>query len=79
MTMKPKIVGVINQQVIRKLGLHIIENTPIMFGKTNIEHMKNEHPKDFGKYFDYLPYILSTPDYIAKHPNKASIEYIKMF
>ncbi|MCX8002613.1 MAG: PBECR2 nuclease fold domain-containing protein [Anoxybacillus mongoliensis] len=79
MAMKPKTVGVINQQVIQKLGLHITENTPIMLGKTNIEHMKSEHPNDFRKYFKYLPDILSAPDYIAKHPNKTSIEYIKTF
>lgn len=48
-------------------------------GETNLEHMKNEHPEDFEKYGDKLSEILSSPDYIAKHPNKDSIEYIKVF
>lgn len=73
--MKPEQVGVINQQVIKKLGLSIKENTPIMLGETNIEHMKSEHPDDFEKYFNQLKNILSAPDYIAKHPKKPSIEY----
>jgi phage-Barnase-EndoU-ColicinE5/D-RelE like nuclease3 len=77
--MKPEKVGVINQQVIQKLGLSITENTPIMLGETNIEHMKSEHPNDFKKYFKHLSNILSAPDYIAKHPKKTSIEYIKAF
>lgn len=77
--MKPEQVGVINQQVIKKLGLSIKENTPIMLGETNIEHMKSEHPDDFEKYFNQLKNILSAPDYIAKHPKKPSIEYIKVF
>ena len=77
--MKPEQVGVINQQVIKKLVLSIKENTPIMLGETNIEHMKSEHPDDFEKYFNQLKNILSAPDYIAKHPKKPSIEYIKVF
>ncbi|AKS39542.1 transposase [Anoxybacillus gonensis] len=77
--MKPQKVGVINEQVIRKLCLSMPENMPIMLSKTNIEHMKNEHPNHFEKYFKYLSNILSDPDYIAKHPQNRSIQYIKVF
>jgi hypothetical protein len=41
--------------------------------------MKSEHPDDFKKYFNQLKNILLAPDYIAKHPKKPSIEYIKLF
>ncbi|WP_276666177.1 PBECR2 nuclease fold domain-containing protein [Caldibacillus debilis] len=41
--------------------------------------MKSEHPEDFAKYGNKLSEILKNPDYIAKHPKKDSIEYIKIF
>ena len=41
------------------------------------KHMREEHPEDFEKYFSIIDEIISTPTYIAKHPKKDSIEYIK--
>lgn len=41
--------------------------------------MKKEHPEDFAKYGNRLREILQNPDFVSKHPQKDSIEYIKVF
>lgn len=77
--MKPEKVGKIDEIVISILSLSLDADTPIFIGKTNLDHMKIEHPKDFEKYGGKLAEILEFPDYVAKHPKKDSIEYIKVF
>jgi hypothetical protein len=77
--MKPEKVGEIKGIVISVLSLSLDPDTPIFLGETNLEHMKSEHPADFEKYGGKLAEILANPDYVAKHPNKDSIEYIKKF
>lgn len=72
-------VGNINQRVISLLGLDIAVDTPIFLGDSNIEHMKNEHPEDYEKYFHELQNILMTPDYVALHPKDNSTQYFKRF
>lgn len=77
--LKPEKVGKIDDVVISVLNLSLNPDTPIYLGETNLNHMQSEHPEDFEKYGDKLAEILSSPDYIAKHPKKDSIEYIKVF
>jgi hypothetical protein len=77
--MKPEKVGQIKDIVISILNLSLGPNTPILLGETNLEHMKSEHPEDFEKYGSKLGEILQNPDYVAKHPRKDSIEYIKKY
>ncbi len=77
--MKTKQIGEVNQSVINMLGLALDEAKPILIGETNIAHMKKEHPEDFEKYGDKVAEIINTPDYVAKHPSKDSIEYIKVY
>lgn len=77
--MKPEQVGEINDVVINILNLSLTASTPILMGETNIEHMKKEHPADFAKYGKKIGEILSNPDYVAKHPKKDSVEYIKVY
>lgn len=77
--MKPEKIGAVNEVVIKVLNLSLNPDTPILVGESNLEHMKKEHPEDFKKYSGKLAEILDSPDYIAKHPNKDSIEYIKKF
>jgi hypothetical protein len=72
-------IGEINDVVISVLNLSLDADTPIFIGETNLEHMKSQHPEDFEKYGGKLAEILSNPDYVAKHPKKDSIEYIKVF
>lgn len=77
--MRPEKVGEVDEIVINILNLSLNPDTPIFIGETNIEHMKEEHPEDFEKYGDKIVEILQAPDYVAKHPRKDSIEYIKVF
>lgn len=72
-------VGEVNRKVIDTFGLSISEGVDIFCGPGNIEHMKKEHPEDFEKYFGHIEEIISSPTYICKHPNKDSIEYVKVF
>ncbi|MDL0420959.1 PBECR2 nuclease fold domain-containing protein [Caldibacillus thermoamylovorans] len=77
--MKPGKVGKIDDAVISILRLSLDPDTPIFLGKTNIENMKKEHPEVFAKYGKKIPEILNNPDYVAKHPRKDSIQYIKIY
>lgn len=72
-------VGQIKANVIAALGLSIAENTPILLGKSNIQHMKNDHPEDYVKYGAYIGDILDSPDYVGINPGDNSIEYVKEF
>jgi hypothetical protein len=72
-------VGELTQQVIDTLGLSMIVGTPILCGLANKNHMQNEHPEDFEKYGSKLNEIIASPSYICNHPNKPSIEYVKIF
>lgn len=74
-----KIVGYLDNRIIELLGLSLKDGMPILLGDSNIEHMKRNHPKDYEKYGARINEILSYPDYVAKHPEKDSIEYIKVF
>lgn len=72
-------IGEINELVINILDLSLETATPIFIGETNLSHMQSEHPEDFEKYGDKIEEILVSPDYVAKHPRKDSIEYIKVY
>jgi len=41
--------------------------------------MKKQHPNDYNRYFSFIEDIISNPDYVAKHPEKDSIEFIKLY
>ena len=73
------IIGKINKRVIELLNLNIKENTPIMLGDTNIEHMKRQHADDYEKYGKNISNIIKEPTYVAKNPIQGSIEYIKEY
>lgn len=77
--MKPEKVGEIDEVVIKILNLSIGPNAPIFVGEQNIQHMIDKHPEDFSKYGGKIAEILENPDFVAKHPKKDSIEYIKVY
>lgn len=77
--LKPEKIGSIEEEVIKILDLSVEPNAPIFLGERNIQHMKDEHPEDFKKYGSKVTEILKYPDYVAKHPKKDSIEYIKEY
>lgn len=77
--MNTRQVGTIDDKTIHLLGLNIAPGTPILLGESNIAHMKDSHPEDYGKYFSYLETILAAPDYVNLNPKDNSIKYIKTF
>ena len=74
-----KQIGKVNKKVIQLLGLKYDEELPIILGKTNIDHMKRQHPNDYKKYGKDIKNIINNPTYVAKNPNQGSIEYIKEY
>ncbi len=74
-----KKIGKITKKVIETLELDIEEDTPIFISERNIEHIKNKHYKDYEKYFNQICNIIENPTYVARHPDKTSIEYIKQY
>ena len=61
------------------LGLSLPPGQPIYLGQSNIAHMLSRHPADYAKYGQYIPAILSAPDYVGENPTDGSIEYVKDF
>jgi len=72
-------VGEISSDVINLLGLSLSESTPIYVGVTNIAHMAKEHNYEFNRFYDRIPLIISTADYVRVKKDDGSIEYIKSF
>ena len=72
-------VGEISLEVIDLLGLPLFESTPIYVGVTNIAHMAREHNYEFNRFYDKIPFIISTADYVRLKEDDGSIEYIKSF
>lgn len=72
-------VGRLSARVIALLGLQFDEAQPIYLGNSNISHMKSRHAADYAKYGQYIPDILSSPDYVGENPSDGSIEYVKEF
>ena len=67
-----KQVGVLCQRVIDLLGLTMKEGQSILLGESNIAHMVSRHPADYALYGEYIPLILSAPDYVARRASVSS-------
>lgn len=74
---RAKQVGKLSQRVIEVLGLTLSEGRSILLGESNIAHMVSRHPEDYALYGEYIPLILSMPDYVALNTKDESIEYAK--
>lgn len=72
-------VGIITKKIIKTLSLGYKEEVPIYVGKSNLKHMKEQHPKDFSMYGKYIKDIIKNPTYLAKNDKKNSIEFIKKY
>ena len=72
-------VGRISLEVIELLGLPLPEDTPIYVGASNIAHMAREHNYEFNRFYNKIPSIISTADYVRLKKEDSSIEYIKSF
>lgn len=72
-------VGKVSARVIQLLGSSLQVDQPIYLGQNNIAHMQSRHPADYAQYGQYIPAILSAPDYVGENPKDGSIEYVKEF
>ena len=72
-------IGEISSEVIELLELPLDGVTPIYIGATNIAHMARTHSYEFNRYYNRLPLIISTADYVRLKKDDNSIEYIKLF
>ena len=72
-------VGELDSSLLLLIGLTIKDKTPIYLSETNLRHMRNSHPADYQNYGQYIPQILSQPDYIGAHSSDGSIEFVKEF
>lgn len=52
-----------------------INTDEVIITEERIQHIKNRHPHDFERYFQYISKMLSEPEYIfeSKKPNTAFI------
>lgn len=73
-----KQVGKLSKRIIDALQLPYVADTPIFIGDSNINHMQNNHPYDFDIYFEEIPNIIASPDYVSLNKDK-SIEYVKEY
>jgi hypothetical protein len=72
-------IGEFSIEIVKTLNLNIPAGTTIYISETNRRHMKNRHPQEYEKYYNRLPKILSTPDYVGINGSDGSIEIIKVF
>lgn len=52
-----------------------IQNDEVIITDERIAHIKERHPNDYEKYFEYMQEMISDPDYIleANRPNTAFV------
>lgn len=72
-------IGILSARVVDLLDSDYIVDSPIYIGEENIEKIKNKHPKDYEKYGHDIGRIISSPDYIVKHPQDSSIQYVRVY
>jgi hypothetical protein len=72
-------IGEISLEVIRLLDLPLSETAPIYIGVTNIAHMASDHSFEFNRFYDKIPYIIETADFVRLKKDDNSIEYVKSF
>ena len=72
-------IGKLSGRVVELLNSDYSVDSPIYIGHENIKKIKTKHPEDFEKYGQDIEKIISSPDYIAKHPKDDSIQYVKVY
>ena len=71
-------IGEITLEVIKLLNLPLTEATPIYIGVTNVAHMASTHSYEFNRFYEKIPMIISTADYVRLKNEDNSIEYVKL-
>lgn len=65
-------IGKINREIF-KVVTDDIQTDEVIITNVQIEHIKESHPNDFERYFQYAKTVVEDPDYIleANKPNSA--------
>ena len=72
-------VGELSEVVVRLLSLSFPAGTFVYLGRSNIEHMRCTHPRDFSFFSRYISELISAPSLIGLNLKDNSIEFIKRF
>lgn len=59
-----KTVGKIDTKIYNVIG-EILTDEVVMTDE-RVKHIKERHPNDYERFFEYIPYIISEPDYIIE-------------
>ena len=74
-----QIVGILKKDIIGSLGICLLCGDIKMYPGA-IKHIKQKHKEDFDKYFDKIPEIINSPDYIGVNAaHKESVKLVKIF
>lgn len=67
-----KYIGKLNREIYKCITMDMVTDE-VIITEERINHIKERHPHDFEKYYQYLSDIVSEPDYIIKSnkPNTA--------
>ena len=74
-----KIVGHLTPKVIKTFDLDYKPGEEITLSAQRKKHMEKHRQEfsDFDATYERIPEIIAHPDYIGRHPNGQSLEYIK--
>ncbi|TWT09771.1 PBECR2 nuclease fold domain-containing protein [Streptococcus sp. sy004] len=74
-----KKVGKLTKKVIEAFKLDYEEGTVILLSPKRKKHMEKHRDEfsDFDVAFENIDEIIKNPDYVGRHPNGRSLEYIK--
>lgn len=68
------LIGKLDKKIYKCITEDIVTDEVIITNE-RIQHIKDRHPNDFERFYDYMPEIIRDPDYIIKanKPNTAII------
>ncbi len=81
--MKYKYIGILDPELAKRLNIEEHKNKPILVFDDRINHVIDNHLKDFGskekieKIYNELSNIIKKPDYVFYNKNTRGIEYYK--
>lgn len=73
---KTELKGLLNKKIVEFFDL---KDNQVFIGEQNVNHIKDEHYDDYEKYFEYVPEIIHSPDYVGRNLRNNSIELIRKF
>ena len=62
--MNVKILGKIDAEIYKVIGEILTDE--VVITDERIEHIRERHPDDYERFFEYIPRVFSDPDYIIE-------------